>query len=298
MPRGVCILCGQEADLQLSHILPAFAFRWMRESSGNGHIRLGMEPNQRVQDGPKRHWMCSPCEGRLNWSETLFSKNLFHPYLAGSGKHFPYSRWLVQFCTSLSWRVLRFYRDEIGLKDWDQEALAHVDRAEKIWRELLLEERSHPGSYQQHLLPLDRIESATGQMAPNINRYLMRAVDMDICRGGKNIFTYSKLGRFIVLGFVHEPNLGHWRGTRVHANEGIIEPKKYVLPKPFGEYLNYKARRMAELLESVSDKQQSKIDTAFHKGIDRFIGSDSYQAMHADIQMFGDEAFSKRGGPR
>ena len=116
MPRGTCILCGQEADLQLSHILPAFAFRWMRESSGNGHIRLGMEPNQRVQDESKRHWMCSKCERRLNWSETRFSRKLFHPYLAASHKPLPYSRWLIHFCTSLSWRVLRFYRDEIGLK--------------------------------------------------------------------------------------------------------------------------------------------------------------------------------------
>ncbi len=294
MPRGTCILCSKEADLQLSHILPAFAFRWMRESSGNGHIRLGMQPNQRVQDGPKRYWMCSECEGRLNWSETLFSRELFYPYLAASGKPFRYSRWLIHFCVSLSWRVLRFYRDEIGLKDWDMEALTRVDQAEIAWRDLLLGKRQHPGSFQQHMLPLDRIESVTGNMAPNINRYLTRAIDMDICRGGKAIFTYAKLGRFIVLGFVHEPNPHHWRGTKVHGNEGILEPKKYVLPKPFGDYLNHKAKRMAQLLDSVSDKQHAKIDTAFRQGASRFVGSDAFQAMLADIAMFGDEAFSKR----
>ena len=51
---------------------------------------------------------------------------------------------------------------------------------------------------------------------------------------------------------------------------------------------------MAELLDSVSDKQQDKIDAAFRQNIDRFIESDAFQAMQADVGMFGDEAFSKR----
>lgn len=294
MPLDTCRLCLQQTELQHSHILPAFAFRWLRESAGNGHIRLGMEPNQRVQDGLKRYWLCTSCEGLLSRSETAFATNLFHPYLEESGKQFPYSRWLMHFCTSLSWRVLRFYLDENHLKDWDKEALAHIAKAEHIWRELLLGLRPQPEAFQQHLLPLNRIESATGKFVPNINRYLMRAIDMDICRNGKAIFTYAKLGRFIVLGFVHEPNSNHWRGTKVNANRGFVEPKKYVLPKAFGEYLNQKAQRIAELLDSVSDKQQAKIDAAFRQNADSYIKSDAFQAMRADLSMFGNEAFSKR----
>lgn len=120
MPWGQCILCGNERDLQLSHILPAFVFRWLRESSGGAHVRLGANPNQRVQDGHKRHWMCAECEGRLNWSETLFAKELFYPYLKAPSRVFGYSRWLIHFCTSLSWRVLRLYHDEFGLDAGDR----------------------------------------------------------------------------------------------------------------------------------------------------------------------------------
>ena len=58
--------------------------------------------------------------------------------------------------------------------------------------------------------------------------------------------------------------------------------------------LNGKAQKMTELLESVSDKQQEKIDYAFRKNVDRYIGSDAYHAMRADLSMFGDKAFSKR----
>jgi len=59
MPRGQCRLCQADADLQLSHILPAFVFRWLRESAGGNPIRNTSTPNLRVQDGLKRYWLCS-----------------------------------------------------------------------------------------------------------------------------------------------------------------------------------------------------------------------------------------------
>lgn len=294
MPTGTCRLCNAEASLQLSHILPSFAYRWLRESSGNSHIRSSVEPNLRVQDGLKRHWLCANCEELFSKSETAFAGQLFHPYISASNKSYRYSRWLLHFCTSVSWRVLRFYTDEKHLENWEPEAAAHVSAAEAVWREFLLGERPNPGPFQQHLLPLDQVENTTGELAPNINRYLMRAIHMDLCRGGRNIFTYSKLGRFIVFGFVHEPNMERWRGTRVHANEGFVEPRKYVLPKALGDYLNEKAGKIASALNSVSDRQQSKINTAFRENIDRFVGSDAHTAMEADIRLFGDDAFSKR----
>lgn len=170
--------------------------------------------------------------------------------------------------------------------------MALVDKAELIWRELLLEKREHPGAFQQHMLPLDRIENATAELAPNINRYLMRAIDMDICRGGKSIFIYSKLGRFIFLGFVNEPNIAHWRGTKVHANEGLLEPRKYVLPSQFLDYINDKARKMAEVAGKISKKQMAKINASFVENAEKVAGSDLAEAMMADISMFGDDAFA------
>lgn len=293
MPSGICRLCHAEADLRLSHILPAFTYRWLRESSGTGHLRTSVEPNHRVQDGLKLYWLCATCEELFGKSETAFAGQLFYPYLSASRKSFRYSRWLLHFCTSVSWRVLRFYTDENHLKDWEPEAIARVSAAETTWREFLLGERPHPGSFQQHLLPLDQVASATGELAPNINRYLMRTIHMDICRGSSSIFTYAKLGRFIVFGFIHEPNFSQWRGTRVHAKEGFIEPRKYVVPKALGDYLNEKARNMSAVIESVSDRQQSKIDAAFQANIDRIVGSDAFTAMEADIRLFGNDAFSK-----
>lgn len=294
MPIGTCRLCCTDAELQLSHVLPAFAYRWLRESSGNGHLRSSQQPNQRVQDGVKRYWLCATCEELFSKSETAFAGRLFHPYLAASGKSFRYSQWLLHFCTSVSWRVLRFYTDENHLKALEPDALAHVSTAEVVWREFLLGMRPNLGLFQQHLLPLDQVASTTGELAPNINRYLMRAIQMDFCRGSSCIFTYSKLGRFIIFGFIHEPNLKQWHGTRINAGDGFVEPKKYVLPKALGGYLNEKARSMSAALDSVSERQQSKIDSAFRGNVDQFVGSDAFTAMEADVRLFGNDAFSKR----
>jgi hypothetical protein len=43
---------------------------------------------------------------------------------------------------------------------------------------------------------------------------------------------------------------------------------------------------MAELLNSISDKQQSKIDGGFRKNVDSYLGSDAYQAMLADSSEY------------
>lgn len=289
-----CLLCNNEAELQQSHILPAFAFRWLRESAGGGYLRLGMEPNRRIQDGLKRYWLCSSCEGNLNISETSFATKLFHPYLLAFAEQFRYSDWLMHFCTSLSWRVLRFYMDEIGINNWNSRDLEYVGKAEKIWREVLLRERPHPEVHQQHIIPLEQIEYTTGELAPTINRYLMRAIDMDLCRSEQIILTYAKLGRFIVLGFINEPNPKRWKGTKVNSNQGIIQPQEYTLPIAFWEYVNQKANRMAKSLNSISEKQTKKIDISFKNNIENYIGSDAFHAMSADVSMFGNSAFSKR----
>jgi hypothetical protein len=295
MPSGLCRLCERQSELQLSHVLPAFAYRWLRESSGNGHLRNSQEPNKRAQDGLKFYWLCAECEELFSRNETAFAGRLFHPYLKASRQIFPYSSWLIQFCTSVSWRVLRFYRDEVHLQTWEPEALASVDSAEAIWRDVLLGKRSNPGAFQQHMLPLDQISKASGEFSPNINRYLMRAVQLDICRGSNSIFTYAKLGRFIILGFIHEPKLTRWKGTKVHATHGYVEPRKFVVPAALADYLNEKARKMHDALASMSDRQAERVETAFRENIERFAGSDAFLAMQADVEMFGNEAFSKRG---
>jgi hypothetical protein len=293
MPMGACKLCGNLSELQLSHVLPAFVFRWQRESSGNGHIRSTHEPNRRVQDGLKFHWLCSDCEQRFSDWEREFASNLFHPYFTRSGERFAYGPWLLKFCASVSWRVLVYGLEKDGLSSWSEADRARATSAESFWREFLLGATQHPGGFRQHVLPLDMISSATGDLESNMNRYLTRAIHLDIVSGAGAAFTYAKLGRWAIFGSISEPK-GAWAGTKVNANEGVIGPASYTVPAQLGDYWNEKARKMSAAIGSVSDKQQQKIASAFRSNLDRFVDSDAFAAMQADVAMFGNDAFQKR----
>lgn len=294
MPTGICRLCGDDTALINSHIIPAFAFRWLRDSAGGGHLRSTQEINQRVQDGEKKYLLCERCEGRLNEFETIFATRLFHPYSEGKTARVKYGPWLMQFGVGLVWRVLRFSRERAPLKDYPDDLVASMDRAERVWKEVLLGQRQHPGEFQVHMLPLDSIESLSGDFAPNINRYLMRAIDMDVTRGGRANFVYAKIGRFIFLGFYGLELPTMWKGSKVHATEGLVEPRKYVLPKAFGDYLNGRAMHMAAKLDGMSPRQQTKVEEAFAENIDAYLESDAWTAMSEDLRLFGDDALGKK----
>ena len=82
MPISSCRLCGATKELQESHILPGFVFRWKKETSATGYLRFGQQPNLRVQDGVKLHLLCRDCERRFN-------KDLGRKALDGTSEHWP-----------------------------------------------------------------------------------------------------------------------------------------------------------------------------------------------------------------
>lgn len=296
MQRGVCKLCERDAELQESHVIPAFVFRWMRDTSGGGYLRATKEPNLRVQDGAKYYWLCAECEGRLNRYETQFAGSIFHPYCSEQKPKLRYGRWMLLFCTSVSWRVLRMYRQEASFASWSPEAIARLDEAERTWKDVLLEKRPHPGQYEQHFLPLDAIETVKGpDLPPNINRYLLRATDTDVAHSRSMEFVYCKFGHFVLVGFVRCDRRDWWRGTKIHANEGLLEPKSYRLPHAFFEYIISRARHAIEVMARMSPRQRDKIDASLKANIDKFAQSDLMRAMEHDVRMFGKAAFSDHG---
>lgn len=293
MPNGKCRLCDADAELRESHVIPAFVFRWMRDTSGGGYLRFAREPNIRVQDGAKYYWLCAMCEGRLNRLETQFANNIFHPY-CGQRYRLRYGRWMLPFCVSLSWRVLRMYREETSFESWSPEAIARLDKAEQAWRDVLLGRRTHPGEFEQHFLPLDAIDSISrpSDLPPNINRYLLRAMDTDVCQSASMEFVYCKFGHFMLAGFVRCDRWDWWQGTKVHATDGLLEPKKYRLPHAMFEYILGRARHAIEVMDKLSPRQREKIEATLRANIDRFAESDLMKATQHDVRMFGEAAFT------
>src|ERR1041384_7712632 len=104
MPVEPCRLCGKTAELKLSHIIPAFVFRWKRQTSANGYLRMADAPNKRVQDGIKKYWLCEACEARFSRVEDRFSAHVFYPFANEDASRVRYAPWMLQFAASLVWR--------------------------------------------------------------------------------------------------------------------------------------------------------------------------------------------------
>ena len=56
-----------------------------------------------------------------------------------------------------------------------------------------------------------------------------------------------------------------------------------------------KAARVREAMEGISPRQAAKIEQAFRANADQIVGTDFFEAMQADVEMFGSEAFSTQG---
>lgn len=289
-----CALCGQPGTLRESHIIPAFVFKWLKETSITGFLRTTKNPKRRVQDGLKLRLLCDHCEGRLNAWETAFAGTIFHPYNADNALRVRYDGWLLKFCASVSWRVLKAVEGKTGFATWSSAQKSQAGVAREAWRRVMLGEVPHPGPYEQHLLPLSAMARSTMPDAPdNMNRYLMRAVDMDVVHGQELVFTYAKLGRFALFGLIESPQ-SRWKGTRVGVAGGTIEPTEYELPVELWDYLVDRARHVADRGAEVPEHQLAKIDALVMNNLERARQSDQLAAMLEDARMFGEQAVVRK----
>jgi hypothetical protein len=290
-----CRLCLQQCKLENSHIVPNFVMRWLKETSGTGFLRSGQTPNRRSQDGYKLYWLCPACEDLFAEWEMEFATKVFHPLTSGKASKFQYQEWLLKFAVSLSWRCLLYMREVSGLTHFSEALRREAERALTKWSEFLLGRQPHPGKYEQHLWPFDMIVDHTVQdMPPNINRYLLRSVEIDAVCSDRQAFVYVKLPSILLIGFIHITQPKEWEGTKVHVRQGLLGSSQYSFPKNVFEYMMGRARKAKEIQETISDNQKEKIKQSFTKNMDKLTESETFKAMHADVTLFGSESFKSR----
>ena len=283
---GKCQFCEQTADLLDSHIIPSFVFSWLKKSSATGFIRYGKKMNVRQQDGLKLPFLCKKCEDLFSTWESSFAAEVFRPYHARAETRFDYGPWMAKFCVSMSWRTLAYLKAEEYLSELDEMLITGMYEALATWKSFLLGERTHPGRFEQHLLPMDAIvETPDMDLPKKINRYLLRASEIDIIHSTDAAWTYTKIGRLILVGFIREPEAKKWIGSKIHINRGRIAPQTLSIPDSLWEYIQQRALRMEVLEASVSDRQKAKIESAARCDEQRTIQSETFQALVADTML-------------
>ena len=292
MQLNYCKLCGNRSELQESHIIPKFVFKYLKKSSVTGYFRLGEIPDRRPQDGYKIPLLCRRCEQMFSQWERLFASKVFIPLnkdqtLGG------YGSWLLKFAVSVSWRVLSFFRNELDLNHFPEKLLISVDSALKTWKDFMFDERPHPGKYEQHFLPFSGLISGHDdpEIPTNINRYIFRSIDIDAACNKNEAFIYAKMCRTLFIGFIEIKNPNHWRDTKIHVKQGKLTKRHYRLPMELRDFIYYKARRAKNVQKKMSDKQWERIGNDYRKRIDQFPDSDMFKAMDQDAILFGESAF-------
>ena len=289
---GQCELCDQEKELQQSHIVPSFVYKWMKKSSVTGYFRHGETPNKRVQDGDKVYLLCKDCEQRFGTWEDIFAKKVFIPLHEG-GSFERYGKWLLKFSTSVSWRVLIFFRNYLDLNHFPNNLLPLVDKALNTWKDFLLDKQPHPVSFEQHMLPFTGFikDCNDPELPSNFNRYVARSIDIDAACSKTEAFIYVKMCRILLIGFIamDYPNL--WRDTKIHVNRGILEKKRYKVPITIRNFMYYKAKRVQKVQRSMTDRQWDRIGQDYEKNPEKFRDSEMFHAITRDSIMFGDAAF-------
>lgn len=293
--NGICRLCLEPKELMMSHIVPKFVWRWLNNPVPGG-LRTNRIPNRRIQDGPKIYLLCAACEQRLSDWEKPFSEKLFLPLHDPEPvtRAIEYGKWALKFAVSVSWRVLTFFQDEDRASNFtpEQDYLAAI--ALKTWRSFMLDEIDNPGSFDQHLLPVDVLVSYRGpQISPFLNRYLLRSVHVDLISTRDSAYVYTKMCRLILFGRIQEAHPGEWNGMRLNLKHGSIRPRNYHLPSGIADYMNRKADETQKLLDNLSPKQQEIVNASILKNADLIANSEIFRSMQQDVTFSGKKAFKQ-----
>jgi hypothetical protein len=133
-----CALCGLTYEpKEKSHIVSAFAYRWLKETSVTGFMRHGPRMNRRQQDGVKDYFLCEVCEDRFSRFEGAFANTVFYPLVADSSLHIEYGEDILKFAVSASWRVLAYSNEKRRLQHFRGRHEGAISKTLAVWRRYL-----------------------------------------------------------------------------------------------------------------------------------------------------------------
>ena len=281
---GKCRLCGREADIFESHIIPKFATDWIKETSATGYLRQATQPNLRIQDGIKTKLLCAECEELFSRLEKRFAEDLFIPFLEKGQTSFEYDDWLLSFGVSLAWRTATYISSLTAdtPPNLKPELARFLDKAINCWRAFLLKQRKDLGPYEHHLLFLDAVRNDKGLGLPDrFNSYLLRTIGAEIASTPTEVFVYTKLPGLIFWSFVEPAHIEGLEGTYIYPR-GIIASSQKLTRVELGNFLMDRAKH-ADLRVSMSPKQRQKLANAFLKDPELTRSSHSFEVLRYDI---------------
>jgi hypothetical protein len=277
-----CALCLEEKELRRSHIVPAFAVRYLKATSATGHLRSAIDPDLRRQDLETTPLLCHDCEQVISASERQFSLLAFPLVQDDNFREFEYGPWLLRFAVSLSWRMLVTWKADVEC-DFPQFRSLLASTLEG-WRLFLGGERKSPGT-EHHLFVFAGIPTKlSGDLHPKLLHYVLRSIDATPVVGQRCLAGYVKMLRSLFYSPIlpHKPS--GWKQTRIHAESGRLMSAQEVRMRGFGGLLDDRIREA--FATPLSEAQINKINKTVLKDPNRALSSESYKVHRATRSIF------------
>lgn len=283
--HGTCALCRNEADLELSHIVPKLVVRELKKTSV-GAIRNISNPNGTVQDGEKHYMLCGDCEDRFNPYETEFSKAIFHPYVRGEETVFNYDEKLFYLLTSISWRSL--YQDLLDFVPNNVvgiDALECLIESEKIMRDFLLNKRTDIGTIENHIVFFNQVIGLSGsergisttEARPNETMHRSISSYTSCDEVGKTYFTITNMMGLVLITYykmgLHEKHVN----TKVINGVGTIAAKNQQIQSSACGEFSYMMKSAIQASGMMSETQKQKALERMQKVGEDIINSAAYK---------------------
>lgn len=279
--NGKCALYRSREELRKSHIIPKFAFDYLKKTGGK-YMRKYGSPNKRVQDGPKRYLLGERAESDFSRRERWFANNIFFPYMKDRQQSFEYDENMPYFLVSVLWRVLLDQLEHASIKN--EKRLDFLTEVAEDWRQYLLN-GIIPSKFDEiNIFLTDRIQHHNGDRV-NADLYLSRVIDATIVTNSdcSHVAVYFKFLRFIVWSVVKGP---------VSDGENIkirFEPGKLITPQKLqdnfmGGFLHHRIQEI-DKMPSANPKQEKLIIEEMIKNEESFWESDAGQSMLNDVRL-------------
>lgn len=277
---GECKLCGENRELQNSHIIPRFVIRWMKKTGPTPFLRKAVDPDTRIQDYHEK-LLCEDCEQTFSDWEGKFAAQVFYPHVRGQKEEFEYGEWLYKFVLSVSWRLLV---SEMAV--WHEEEYSKSELVEErleTWEEILIGEKAiSEDPSQHHVFFADKLDLVrSNHEAPKgFELYMQRSLDGTSVYGEDQIHTYFKLPRILFFSTIVPSDPGGFTGTRIEA-EGIIKQPQE-LGELWGSFLYGRIARFGQV--SMSESEKEKVQDRILEDPEKFFESDYIEAQLAEMR--------------
>ena len=278
--KGKCKLYGTETELRKSHIIPKFAFDYMKKTGGP-YLRSFENPNKRIQDGIKKYLLGERAEQEFSKRERWFTNNIFFPYLTQNQQKMDYDENFAYFIISVLWRVIL---DILDNPLSDPKKLDFLYQVVDEWKEFLAES-IYPRNYNDlNIMLTDRLTSHTTN-SRNADLYLSRYIDATIIINDdySTVGVYVKFMRFMFWSILKgKPTEG--KNIKVQFTPSVLTLPQVVQDDYFGGFI---LRRIKEIDNGpvVSKAQHRKIVEEIMKNENSFWNSDAGKSMLNDYRL-------------